>query len=131
MEGKKIKVPDEPSGEICELCGKPMVIKSGRFGKFLACSGFPECRNTKRLVKDTGGLCPKCGGRMLQRKSAKGRIYYGCENYPACDFMTWDEPVATKCEKCGATLFKKGQKLYCAKEGCGFETAVVKGGAHE
>ena len=68
---------------------------------------------------------------MLQRKSAKGRIYYGCENYPACDFMTWDEPVATKCEKCGATLFKKGQKLYCAKEGCGFETAVVKGGAHE
>ncbi len=131
MEGKKIKVPDEPSGEICELCGKPMVIKSGRFGKFLACSGFPECRNTKRLVKDTGGLCPRCGGRMLQRKSAKGRIYYGCENYPTCDFMTWDEPVATKCEKCGATLFKKGQKLYCAKEGCGFETAVVKGGAHE
>jgi DNA topoisomerase-1 len=131
MEGKKIKVPDEPSDEVCELCGRPMVIKSGRYGKFLACSGFPECRNTKRLVKDTGGLCPKCGGRMLQRKSAKGRIYYGCENYPACDFMTWDEPVAAKCEKCGATLFKKGQKLYCAKEGCGFETTVPKGGAHE
>jgi DNA topoisomerase-1 len=128
MEGKKIKVPDEPSGEICELCGKPMVIKSGRYGKFLACSGFPECRNTKRLVKDTGGLCPKCGGRMLQRKSAKGRIYYGCENYPTCEFMTWDEPVPTKCEKCGATLFRKGQKLYCAKEGCDFTMPVPKGG---
>ena len=131
MEGKKIKVPDEPTDEICEKCGKPMVIKSGRYGKFLACSGFPECRNTRRLVKDTGGLCPKCGGRMLQRKSAKGRIYYGCEKYPACDFMTWDEPVPVKCEKCGATLFKKGQRLYCAKEGCGYETTVSaqKGGA--
>ncbi len=128
MEGKKIKVPDEPSGEVCELCGRPMVIKTGRYGKFLACSGFPDCRNAKRLVKDTGGLCPRCGGRMLQRKSAKGRIYYGCENYPKCDFMTWDEPVPTKCEKCGATLFRKGQKLYCVKEGCGFEMPVPKGG---
>lgn len=127
MEGKKIKVPDEPSGEVCELCGKPMVIKSGRYGKFLACSGFPDCRNTKRLVKDTGGICPKCGqGRMLERKSAKGRIYYGCEKYPECDFMTWDIPVPNKCEKCGATLFRKGQKLYCAKEGCGFEMPVPK-----
>ncbi len=131
MEGKKIKVPDEPSGEICELCGRPMVIKTGRYGKFLACSGFPDCRNAKRLVKDTGGLCPRCGGRMLQRKSAKGRIYYGCENYPNCEFMTWDEPVPTKCEKCGATLFRKGQKLYCAKEGCGFEMPVPKGGNNQ
>lgn len=127
MEGKKIKVPDEPSGEVCELCGKPMVIKSGKYGKFLACSGFPDCRNTKRLVKDTGGICPKCGqGRMLERKSAKGRIYYGCERYPDCDFMSWDAPVPTRCEKCGATLFRKGQKLYCAKEGCGFEMPVPK-----
>ncbi len=129
MEGKKVKVPDEPSDEVCDKCGRPMVIKSGRYGKFLACSGFPECRNTKRLVKDTGGICPKCGqGRMLLRKSAKGRVYYGCERYPDCDFMTWDEPVPTKCEKCGATLFKKGSRLYCAKEGCGFETTVQKGG---
>ncbi len=131
MEGKKIKVPDEPSGEICELCGKPMVIKTGRYGKFLACSGFPDCRNAKRLVKDTGGLCPKCGGRMLQRKSAKGRIYYGCENYPKCEFMTWDEPVPTKCEHCGATMFRKGQRLYCAKDGCGFVMAVPKGGNNQ
>ena len=131
MEGKKLKVPDEPSDEVCELCGRPMVIKTGRYGKFLACSGFPECRNTRRIVKDTGGTCPKCGGRMLQRKSAKGRIYYGCENYPKCDFMTWDEPVPVKCEKCGATLFKKGQKLYCAKEGCGFEMPVPKAGPQQ
>ena len=129
MEGKKVKVPDEPSDEVCDKCGRPMVIKSGRYGKFLACSGFPDCRNTKRLVKDTGGICPKCGqGRMLLRKSAKGRVYYGCERYPDCDFMTWDEPVPTKCEKCGATLFNKGSRLYCAKEGCGFETTVQKGG---
>ena len=127
MEGKKVKVPDEPSSEVCDLCGRPMVIKVGKYGKFLACSGFPECRGTKRLVKDTGGICPKCGkGRMLERKSSKGRIYYGCERYPDCDFMTWDTPVPTKCEKCGSTLFRKGSKLYCAKEGCGFEMPVPK-----
>ena len=127
MEGKKVKVPDEPSSEVCDLCGRPMVIKVGKYGKFLACSGFPECRGTKRLVKDTGGVCPKCGkGRMLERKSAKGRIYYGCERYPDCDFMTWDMPVAVKCEKCGSTLFRKGSKLYCAKEGCDFEMPVPK-----
>ena len=127
MEGKKVKVPDEPSSEVCDLCGRPMVIKVGKYGKFLACSGFPECRGTKRLVKDTGGVCPKYGkGRMLERKSAKGRIYYGCERYPDCDFMTWDTPVPTKCEKCGSTLFRKGSKLYCAKEGCGFEMPVPK-----
>ena len=127
MEGKKIKVPDEESDEICEKCGRRMVIKTGRYGKFLACPGFPECTNTKRLVKDTGGKCPKCGGRMLQRRSAKGRVYYGCEKYPECDFMTWDEPVPDTCDKCGATLFKKGGKLYCAKEGCGFEKPIDKG----
>ena len=126
MEGKKIKVPDEETDEVCEKCGRKMVIKTGRYGKFLACPGFPECTNTKRLVKDTGGKCPKCGGRMLLRKSAKGRVYYGCEGYPNCDFMTWDEPVADVCEKCGATLFKKGSRLYCAKEGCGFEKQITK-----
>ena len=127
MEGKKVKVPDEPSSEVCDLCGRPMVIKVGKYGKFLACSGFPECRGTKRLVKDTGGICPKCGkGRMLERKSSKGRIYYGCERYPDCDFMTWDMPVPTKCPKCGNTMFRKGSKLYCAKEGCGYEMPVPK-----
>ncbi len=129
MEGKKIKVPDEESDEICEKCGRRMVIKTGRYGKFLACPGFPECTNTKRLVKDTGGKCPKCGGRMLERRSAKGRVYFGCEGYPNCEFMTWDEPVAETCPKCGSTLFKKGGKLYCAKEDCGFEKPVEKGGS--
>ena len=131
MEGKKIKVPDEETDEICEKCGRHMVIKMGRYGKFLACPGFPECTNTKRLVKDTGGKCPKCGGRMLLRRSAKGRVYYGCENYPNCDFMTWDEPVPTTCDKCGATLFRKGGKLYCAKDGCDFEKPYVKGQTNE
>lgn len=126
MEGKKIKVPDEETDEVCEVCGRNMVIKTGRYGKFLACPGFPECTNTKRLVKDTGGKCPKCGNRMLLRKSAKGRVYYGCEGYPNCDFMTWDEPIAELCETCGATLFKKGSRLYCAKEGCEFEKQVSK-----
>ena len=126
MEGKRVKVADIPTDEICEKCGKPMVIKSGRYGKFLACSGFPDCKNTRPLVKDTGGLCPLCGGHMLLRKSAKGRVYYGCSNYPTCKFMTWDEPVPETCPRCGATLFKKRGMLYCAKEGCGFEKPVEK-----
>ncbi len=126
MEGKRVKVEDIPTDEICEKCGRPMVIKSGRYGKFVACSGFPECRNAHPLVKDTGGICPECGGHMLVRKSAKGRIYYGCSNYPKCNFMTWDEPVPEKCPQCGQTLFKKKGQLYCAKEGCGFTKPVEK-----
>ena len=126
MEGKRIKVEDIPTDEICEKCGRPMVIKSGRYGKFVACSGFPECRNAHPLVKDTGGLCPLDGGHMLVRKSAKGRVYYGCSNYPKCNYMTWDEPVPEKCPQCGSTLFKKKGQLYCAKEGCGFVKAMEK-----
>ena len=126
MEGKRIKVEDIPTDEICEKCGRPMVIKSGRYGKFVACSGFPECRNAHPLVKDTGGICPECGGHMLVRKSAKGHIYYGCSNYPKCNFMTWDEPVPEKCPQCGQTLFKKKGQLYCAKEGCGFTKPIEK-----
>ncbi|WP_308630198.1 type I DNA topoisomerase [uncultured Gemmiger sp.] len=126
MEGKRVKVEDIPTDEICEKCGRPMVIKSGRYGKFVACSGFPECRNAHPLVKDTGGICPECGGHMLVRKSAKGRIYYGCSNYPKCNFMTWDEPVPEKCPQCGQTLFKKKGQLYCAKEGCDFTKPIEK-----
>ena len=126
MEGKRVKVEDIPTDELCEKCGRPMVIKSGRYGKFVACSGFPECRNAHPLVKDTGGICPECGGHMLVRKSAKGRIYYGCSNYPKCNFMTWDEPVPEKCPQCGQTLFKKKGQLYCAKEGCGFTKPIEK-----
>ena len=126
MEGKRIKVEDIPTDEICEKCGRPMVIKSGRYGKFVACSGFPECRNAHPLVKDTGGLCPLDGGHMLVRKSSKGRVYYGCSNYPKCNYMTWDEPVPERCPQCGSTLFKKKGQLYCAKEGCGFVKSIEK-----
>ena len=126
MEGKRIKVEDIPTDEICEKCGRPMVIKSGRYGKFVACSGFPECRNAHPLVKDTGGLCPLDGGHMLVRKSSKGRVYYGCSNYPKCNYMTWHEPVPERCPQCGSTLFKKKGQLYCAKEGCGFVKAIEK-----
>ena len=123
MKDQKIKVPDEETDEICELCGRRMVIKTGRYGKFLACPGFPECKNTKRLVKDAGGACPKCGSRILVRHSKKGRVYYGCEKNPTCDFMTWNEPTQQNCPQCGSTLFKKGGRagmLVCEKEGCGY-----------
>ncbi len=123
MKDQKIKVPDEETDEVCELCGRKMVIKSGRYGKFLACPGFPECRNTRKIVQSTPGTCPKCGGRMLVRRSKKGRIYYGCEKNPGCDFMTWNEPTAETCPQCGGTLFKKGGRsgmLLCEKEGCGY-----------
>ena len=129
MKDKKIKVPDEETDEVCELCGRKMVIKTGRYGKFLACPGFPECKNTRRLVKDTGGLCPKCGSRVLLRRSKKGRVYYRCEKNPACDFMTWNEPTSEKCPQCGSTLFKKGGRsglLVCEKEGCGYSRSAAE-----
>ena len=123
MEGKRVKIPDEPTDIICDKCGKPMVIKIGPYGKFLGCSGFPECKNTKRIVNETGGLCPHCGGKMLAKKSKKGKPFFGCENYKDCNFMTWDTPLEDKCPKCGSTLFKKVGKqgqVYCAKDGCGY-----------
>ncbi|MBQ8567944.1 MAG: type I DNA topoisomerase [Oscillospiraceae bacterium] len=128
MEGKRVKVPDEETDEVCEICGKPMVIKLGRFGRFLACTGFPDCTNTKKIVKDTGGICPKCGKKVLQKKSKKGKKYFGCEDNPNCEFMTWDTPVSDKCPKCndGTTLFKKGGRMFCLKDGCGYEFTVKK-----
>ena len=102
MDGTRVKVPDEETDEICELCGRKMVIKTGRFGKFLACPGFPECKNTRKIVQDTGGVCPLCGGKVLAKKSKKGKAYYGCEHNPKCGFMTWDTPLKEVCPKCGA-----------------------------
>lgn len=107
MDGTRVKVPDEETDIVCELCGRKMVIKTGRFGKFLACPGFPECRNTKKIVKETGGLCPVCGGKVLAKKSKNGKGYYGCEHNPQCQFMTWDKPLSETCPKCGSTLFQK------------------------
>mgnify|MGYP000147094118 CR=1 FL=1 len=129
MEGTRVKVPDEETDIVCELCGRKMVIKFGRFGKFLACSGFPECRNTKKIVQETGGTCPVCGKKMLAKKSKNGKTYYGCEGFPECQFMTWDKPLEEKCPKCGSSLFRKmgrGGKILCHKEGCGYEAPVPK-----
>ncbi len=123
MEGKRVKIPDEPTDIICEQCGKPMVIKIGPYGKFLGCSGFPQCKNTKRIVNEAGGNCPHCGGKMLAKKSKKGKPFFGCENYKDCNFMTWDTPIADRCPKCGSTMFKKAGRsgqVYCEKEGCGY-----------
>ncbi|MDO4944394.1 MAG: type I DNA topoisomerase [Ruminococcus sp.] len=131
MEGKRVKVPDEETDQVCEICGKPMVIKIGKYGKFMACSGFPECTNTKRIVQETGGNCPFCGKKVLLKKSKKGKKYYGCEDNPNCNFMTWDIPAEEKCPNCGSTLFQKGGKngiLICHKPDCGYERNLSNDG---
>ena len=127
MEGTRMKVPDEETDVVCELCGRKMVIKHGRFGKFLACPGFPECRNAKKLVQETPGSCPVCGKKVVTKKTKKGRTFYGCSGYPDCTFMTWDVPLEETCPKCGSTLFRttgKMKRIHCLKEGCGFEKAA-------
>ena len=122
LEGVRLKVPEEETDEICELCGRNMVIKMGRFGKFLACPGFPECKNAKPLVEKMPGRCPKCGSTILKRKSKKGYAYYACEKGADCGFMTWDVPTAEDCPECGFTLFKKSgkgrNKPFCINETC-------------
>ncbi|MEF2965223.1 type I DNA topoisomerase [Paenibacillus sp. M1] len=117
-EMKEIEIADEISDEICEKCGRHMVYKLGRFGKFLACSGFPDCRNTKPIIKDIGVTCPKCKeGHVVERRSKKGRVFYGCNRYPECDFVSWDKPSPKPCPKCGSLLVEKrnkqGGKLQC------------------
>ena len=122
LEGTRLKVPDEVTDEICEICGKNMVVKIGRFGKFLACPGWPECTNTKPIVERMPGRCPKCGSTILKRKSKKGYAYYACERGAECGFMTWDVPTAEDCPKCGFTMFKKSgrgrMKPFCINETC-------------
>ena len=122
LAGTRLKVPDEVSQEICEECGRNMVIKLGRFGKFLACPGFPECKNTKPIVEKMPGRCPKCGSTILKRKSKRGFAYYGCERGADCGFMSWDVPTAEDCPTCGQTLFKKSgrgrMKSFCINEAC-------------
>ena len=129
MDGKRVKVPDEETDVVCELCGRNMVIKYSKYGKFLACPGFPECKNTKKIVTETDGSCPRCGKKMLLKKSKKGRSFYGCEGFPECSFMTWNVPTAELCPQCGKTLFMKGGKsgkLVCETEGCGYERELKK-----
>ena len=118
-----VELPEEETDIPCDKCGRMMVVKQGRFGKFLACPGFPDCRNTMPLLVDTGVECPKCGGAIVERKSHRGRKFYGCKNYPECDYTTWDQPLQEKCPKCGAFMlkhhYKNGRGLtYCSNEAC-------------
>ncbi len=129
MAGEHIKVPDEETDVVCELCGRNMVIKNGRFGKFLACPGYPDCKNTKKIIDQTEGKCPICSSKLIGRTGKSGKKFYGCSGYPNCNFISWDEPVAEMCPQCGNTMFiKKGKQttIYCLKEGCGFSKKVSK-----
>lgn len=122
----KIKIEDEVTDEICEVCGKNMVVKYGPHGKFLACPGFPECKNTKPYLEKIGVECPNCGSDIVIRKTKKGRKYYGCINNPDCDFMSWQKPSKIRCEKCGGVMLEKGNKLVCGNEKCGFVMNIQK-----
>ncbi|MBQ9438842.1 MAG: type I DNA topoisomerase [Lachnospiraceae bacterium] len=119
-EVSKVKIEDEESDEVCEKCGRRMVIKYGPHGKFLACPGFPECRNAKPFYEKTGVACPLCGGDIVVKMSKKGRRYYGCTNNPECQYFSWQRPVNKKCPRCDSLLYMKGKYLVCGKEGCGY-----------
>ena len=119
-ELEQVKIEDEVTDVVCEECGRHMVIKYGPHGRFLACPGFPECRNTKPYLEKIGVPCPKCGKDVVLRRTKKGRKYYGCENNPECDFMSWQKPSAQKCPSCGSYMVEKGNKLVCANETCGY-----------
>lgn len=130
MDGVKIKLKSDETDEVCDKCGKPMVVKYGRFGRFLACSGYPDCKNVKKILNETGAECPKCGGKIIVRKSKRGRVFYGCSEYPNCDFVSWDPPSKEKCPVCGKTLMmKKGKDkaLYCVTPDCTFPGKKLSG----
>ncbi len=126
QELKKVKIEDEVSDEKCEFCGRNMVIKNGRYGKFLACPGFPECKNTKPIITEIGVKCPQCGGNLIVRKSKRGRTFYGCSNYPNCKFVSWNKPSDKPCPKCGALMVikktKNGEHKVCTNKECGYKS---------
>lgn len=129
MEGVKLQLKEGQTDIICDKCGRQMVVKVGRYGKFIACPGYPECKNVLKFVEKTGVKCPKCNGDVIVKHTKKKRVFYGCSNYPECDFVSWNEPVNERCPQCGGILFKKKgkkPKLYCATEGCGFEKEFVE-----
>lgn len=127
MAGVKIRLEEDQTDVTCEKCGRNMVVKFGRYGKFLACPGYPECKNTKPYLELTKGKCPLCGGDVISKKSKKGYRFYGCSNYPECGFMTWDAPTEETCPQCGKTLFKaRGGVLKCLSEGCGYQIKAPK-----
>ncbi len=123
-ELESVTIADEVTDEVCELCGRNMVIKYGPHGKFLACPGFPDCKNTKPYLEKIGVTCPKCGGQVVVKKTKKGRRYYGCENNPDCDFMSWQKPSTEKCPSCGGYMVEKGSKLVCADQQCGYSMNI-------
>jgi DNA topoisomerase-1 len=126
----KIKVEDEVSEEVCDLCGRNMVIKMGRFGKFLACPGFPECRNARPLLEEVGVNCPKCGEKLVVRRSKKGRKFYGCSKYPECDFIAWEKPAPHPCPQCGELMIektsKRQKKYVCTNKECRFSQEITE-----
>ena len=133
LDKTRIKIPDEETDVICDKCGRNMVIKMGRFGKLLACPGFPECTNTKPITEDTGASCPVCGAKVVKKKSARGYVYYSCDTFPTCQFMTWDKPLKTKCPVCDSSLFRhtdrdsKEVTDVCLREGCTYKELVKEG----
>ena len=132
VEMKKVELKPEPAGMDCEKCGSPMVIKTGRYGKFIACSNYPECKNTKPYVVKVGVDCPQCGGDLVERKTRKGRVFYGCANYPECDFASWDRPVREPCPECGGLMTEAGKKsIKCSKCGATRESVVEEAVATE
>ncbi len=127
MQGVKIELEEDKTDIPCEKCGAMMVVKIGRYGKFLACPNYPACKNTKPLVQETGALCPKCGGKVVEKRSRKGHTFYGCDNWPKCDFVTWDKPTGDVCPQCGKALFKqRGDMIACLNEGCGYTAKASK-----
>ena len=127
MQGQKIQLQEDITDVKWDKCGRNMVIKTGRFGKFLACPGYPECKSTKPYVEPTDAKCPVCGGDVIGKKSKKGHLFFGCSNYPECNFMTWDKPTNEKCPKCGKSLFKgKGGMLNCLDEKCGYSVKAPR-----
>lgn len=123
VELESVTIADEVTEEICEICGRNMVIKYGPHGKFLACPGFPDCKNTKPYLEKIGVTCPKCGKEVVIKKTKKGRVYYGCEANPDCDFMSWQRPSKEACPKCGSYMVEKGNKLLCSNEQCGYSAS--------
>ena len=127
MQGQKIQLQEDITDVKCDKCGKNMVIKVGRYGKFLACPGYPECKTTKPLIEETNAICPVCGGNVIGKKSKRGYQFYGCSNYPQCNFMTWDKPTGENCPKCGKALFKgKGGMITCSNDACDYTCKATR-----
>ncbi len=124
QELEKVKLPVKKTNEVCEKCGKPMVIKLGKYGEFLACSGFPKCRNSKPIIKELEVRCPQCGGKIIERRTKKGKLFYGCKNYPKCNWASWNMPYSKPCPKCQGLMEVKGKLISCTK--CDFKEVIEK-----